>query len=1305
MADLIELDVVVRDKTIKQSISTVSRLERELTKAAKAIEESRISQDRYNKILLSAKREYQALGLSSQKATASVRKFVTEQRDLARTTDVVQNEMRQATSAVNNHTRSLRNSASSANEVRNQYVRMNAATFKAQQGAKRFASVGLQQAGYQVGDFIVQVQNGQSALVAFGQQGSQLAGIFGPAGAIIGAFIAAGTALGMIFKAFNEAGQGAKDLTESLQSLGDAASSLEQALETHEQSLVDLVDKYGVLAVQIRETQVAMAEAAAQKAFLDIRETATLTTGSIDRLTKATQNLRLAQEGAFDQLPNILQTAQDPLQRAEMIVEGLAKELGLSAENAVGLGDALKDIQEADSLQEQSRAAAEVVRILDLIPISVKEQNQELFTAIEQMAQVAEQGAIAARATEKLNGSAPSSSWMDSAVTGVNNLYNRIITAINGVETLKNGIEPSGVAGGRSGGRGGPTAEEIQRNVPSAQLAYATTIDPATGTSGGSSGGGVSEIEQLQQAYETLRASVDETFASQQKFNEAQDTLNKALEAGIISGKEYEKVLELVRKEYGQIGKGAKSLSDIAGEAFAEAYVTTEEYNELLKNELVQGIESVSGAFTDFIMGGMRNFSDFADAVKATFRNLIATLIQTAVQNQIVIPIATQLIGGGGGASSLLGGGGGSGGIPTGAGSITSVAGGLNAALTAGGSLVGVSGLAGGFGAGLGMAGSAFAGGGISGLTGTIGAQIGAATTAGASLASVGAAIGAVAAPLLAVAAVFSFFKKRTKELDSGLRITAETLDATVESFRVIQTKRFFGLSKKVRTNVEVLDEEAAGPIVEGIVSIQKSIMDAAELLGIAGSAFDNFMYDMEISLKGLTEDQKVQKITEELNKMGDSFASLTGHFETMNELLEVANQRYEIQNQVRQLLGRNEELLSRQRQAQLEATHELNRPAMQSVFNLQDAQAAVQNAFAALRRSIDETVNDLRDKLNIANNSLQESRRIFNLIARFVDRRQIQGAGLSDSIFQRSRESSLNFLRSGDLSDERELQNALQVVSEPTEGLFGSFVDYARDFMDTTRVIKDLERTAGVQLSADEQAVQKLEDQIAQAEQQYQTQVDQYNALVGIENGVLSIPEAITNLAGAISQFQQAQQEAITESNIESASNLSGDALKEALGGETLPNGIFRKQFETASDVLDAARLAGVSTEGKKGYEIIREISPKLGGGSVIGPANSEIAYRQFAQGGFHTGGMRIVGEQGPELEMTGPSRIFSNRQTSEMFRDPELTNEVRNLRSEVAGLRSENAQLQANNNKYTKRSYDLYRKWDIEGIPAERT
>lgn len=41
------------------------------------------------------------------------------------------------------------------------------------------------------------------------------------------------------------------------------------------------------------------------------------------------------------------------------------------------------------------------------------------------------------------------------------------------------------------------------------------------------------------------------------------------------------------------------------------------------------------------------------------------------------------------------------------------------------------------------------------------------------------------------------------------------------------------------------------------------------------------------------------------------------------------------------------------------------------------------------------------------------------------------------------------------------------------------------------------------------------------------------------------------------------------------------------------------------------------------------------------------------FARGGFHSGGLRIVGENGPELEATGPARYFSASQTRRMMGD----------------------------------------------------
>jgi hypothetical protein len=44
-------------------------------------------------------------------------------------------------------------------------------------------------------------------------------------------------------------------------------------------------------------------------------------------------------------------------------------------------------------------------------------------------------------------------------------------------------------------------------------------------------------------------------------------------------------------------------------------------------------------------------------------------------------------------------------------------------------------------------------------------------------------------------------------------------------------------------------------------------------------------------------------------------------------------------------------------------------------------------------------------------------------------------------------------------------------------------------------------------------------------------------------------------------------------------------------------------------------------------------------------------LGFPGFAAGGWHRGGVRIVGERGPEIEATGPARYFSARQTQALL------------------------------------------------------
>ncbi|GME35410.1 MULTISPECIES: phage tail protein [unclassified Pantoea] len=116
----------------------------------------------------------------------------------------------------------------------------------------------FQQAGYQIQDFIVQIQGGQSALVAFSQQGSQLAGAFGPGGAMVGALIALGSVLtGVLMTALDSTGN-------EMDKLGKAAETLNKIVVINSQGVAALSNDYARLAVtnaalatQLRDAAVA----------------------------------------------------------------------------------------------------------------------------------------------------------------------------------------------------------------------------------------------------------------------------------------------------------------------------------------------------------------------------------------------------------------------------------------------------------------------------------------------------------------------------------------------------------------------------------------------------------------------------------------------------------------------------------------------------------------------------------------------------------------------------------------------------------------------------------------------------------------------------------------------------------------------------------------------------------------------------------------------------------------------------------------------------------------------------------------
>lgn len=106
-----------------------------------------------------------------------------------------------------------------------------------------------QNVGYQVGDFFVQVQSGTDALVAFGQQGTQLAGLLpGVAGAVIGIGLSVST---MLIKTFSDASGEAKSLSEALEELEDYSNRVTDGFEILRDS--DIEQTFGTLSGVVKE--------------------------------------------------------------------------------------------------------------------------------------------------------------------------------------------------------------------------------------------------------------------------------------------------------------------------------------------------------------------------------------------------------------------------------------------------------------------------------------------------------------------------------------------------------------------------------------------------------------------------------------------------------------------------------------------------------------------------------------------------------------------------------------------------------------------------------------------------------------------------------------------------------------------------------------------------------------------------------------------------------------------------------------------------------------------------------------------
>ncbi|HBW0877942.1 phage tape measure protein [Klebsiella variicola] len=210
----------------------------------------------------------------------------------------------------------------------------------------------LRQSGYQIQDFIVQVQGGQSALVALSQQGSQLLGVFGTGGAVAGALLTLGTVIvGSLIAGMDNASVSTKALTDSQKRLADI-------FQITANGVVVLSDKFAKLA----ETSENAARAQLTIALIDAQNIIKSSVQSVNDLGDALGTWKAPLSAAISQLDALKARGSDVnsilkelggtyegniigLNQLNQVVGEISTAFGISASDAVKLVQALADVR------------------------------------------------------------------------------------------------------------------------------------------------------------------------------------------------------------------------------------------------------------------------------------------------------------------------------------------------------------------------------------------------------------------------------------------------------------------------------------------------------------------------------------------------------------------------------------------------------------------------------------------------------------------------------------------------------------------------------------------------------------------------------------------------------------------------------------------------------------------------------------------------------------------------------------------------------------------------------------------------
>lgn len=530
-------------------------------------------------------------------------------------------------------------------------------------------------------------------------------------------------------------------------------------------------------------------------------------------------------------------------------------------------------------------------------------------------------------------------------------------------------------------------------------------------------------------------------------------------------------------------------------------------------------------------------------------------------------------------------------------------------------------------------------------------------------------------------------------------------------------------------------------------VSVSTGFM-AEQLISMAGglealkagesSFFENFYTDTEKA------DYALSTVNKQFEAMG---VKLPGTRDAYRDMVEALDRTTESGRQMYIVLTGMSGSAAQAFDILESRTNALNESMMGAVTG---AQGALQRAISAQQKKATEAYNATNTSLNDMVSTVTENVNGLNSVSSSLSTALKALRGDSDDAVKMLRaqaqatlQSALATARSGkSLSGFTGLEDALDTVSNNNTDLYGSMEDFARDQGRTANVVAELNGINGKQLTAAEKSLKGLEDQIKQAKDSYDLQMAQYDqqlefaqaqmdALNGVDTSVMGVTAAINAMnaavvaalstlpssgAGSAMQATPENNGTIVDTLYQSLFGRDADAsgrdfwLAQLASGDSTYSNIADRMKEAAGAGDKAALAArGYATGGLisgPGTGTSDSIIARLSNGEYVMSAD---AVQMFGTGmldqmnaglipAFATGGG--VGETGPQLDITGPSRIFNANQTASMLKGGGGNNA--NLEQKVDVLIDVVKQIVGPMKLNSDADSKLFKKWDRVGLPT---